>query len=210
MVLPALPNGVVFLQLTQHGVIMPLPERPQQVIVPVVTMSSVTGTVDDLLGTGFMVAPGVIMSAKHVLGVIPPEDHCLSAASMDGVNGTVPTYEIEDLYLDPKFDIAVGRVREWPDEKHMQIKTDDNLHMNWDVLTVEYSDTQRNVPMPNGRREMKLVPTYHKGYVMREYVAEFGHPRPVGCIDLSYPAFKRASGAPVAGSHLATSSRSKV
>lgn len=41
-----------------------------------------------------------------------------------------------------------------------------------------------------------IVPSWHKGYMVREYVARFGHRRPTACLGLSFPALKGASGAP--------------
>lgn len=44
---------------------------------------------------------------------------------------------------------------------------------------------------------MAIVPSFHKGYIVRAYATEFGFQGTTSCIDLSYPALKGASGAPM-------------
>lgn len=69
--------------------------------------------------------------------------------------------------------------------------------MNSNVLAIEYSEPGRNVPLDDGTTAMGIGPNWHKGYMVREYTARFGHEGPTGCLDLSFPALRGASGAPV-------------
>lgn len=172
--------------------------NPMRSIAPVI-IGFPHGSAHDLLGTAFFVAPGVLMSAKHVLGVVPPAGCSLSVVRMVDIDGQpdLQTYEVTDIFIDPRADVAVGRVEGWPFDRYFEIAQTPNFSANIDVLSVEFSASQLLALGAGGQREMRLTPTYHKGYIMRDYVAEFGHEYPVQCYDLSYPAFKRASGAPV-------------
>lgn len=174
---------------------MPLPSKPQSLIVPVVSGVANSGLADELWGTGFFVGPRLLMSAKHVLGVQPPLGHCLSVVHID----PRPPYPIaiNAVYCDPNFDVAIARVDEWPNEEYLSITPGDVLIMNHGVLTVEYSPTRQHVPLPGGVFAMDISANWHQGHIVREYVSDFGHLHPTRVIDLSYPAFRRASGAPV-------------
>lgn len=174
---------------------MPLPENPHHVIVPVVSTTPATGRVHDLWGTGFFVAPGLLMSAKHVLGVTPEEGQALAAVWLQ--EPTPVALPIDDVYLDPAFDIAVARVSKWPVTGHLDLTGTEDLHMNRGVLTTEYSATEQRVPQSDGSTAMHIAANWHQGHIVREYGTEFGHQRLTRCLDVSYPAFKRASGAPV-------------
>jgi hypothetical protein len=135
------------------------------------------------------------MSAKHVLGVVPPDGQLLAIFLHDESQATriVPLTEI---YLDPDYDVAVARGKA-PHWEHLKIAGTDNVVMNSDVLTVEYSATQQHLPRSDGEHEMKVVASYHKGHVVRRTEEVLGHSRPAQCIDLSFPALQGASGAPI-------------
>jgi hypothetical protein len=44
---------------------------------------------------------------------------------------------------------------------------------------------------------MQISANWHQGHIVRAYLATLGHQQPTSCVDLSFPAFRRASGAPV-------------
>lgn len=139
------------------------------------------------------------MSAAHVLGVVPEGDAQLHVAHLYLVKRgeIIPTFRIQPVYVDQKHDIAIGKVKEWPYDEHYSIDSTGRIVMNVDVLTYEYSASHAFRDDSSGRTELKFIPTFHKGHITRKYVDDSGFQRPVECIDLSYPAFKRASGAPV-------------
>jgi hypothetical protein len=174
-----------------------LPRHPTTLISQVVTRTS--GIKEDrvhlALGTAFLVDKGIFMSAKHVFGVVPDAGHELAAVHLDGRNLT--GFALQVIYKDPVHDIAVARAEQWPDLQPLVIAPADNLTMNINVLTVEYSATRSGVPRPDGQSAMHITPSFHKGYIVREYATEFGFQGTTSCIELSYPALKGASGAPV-------------
>jgi hypothetical protein len=95
------------------------------------------------------------------------------------------------------YDVAVADVMGWPHADAVAVRMSDDLFMNVGVLTVEYSPSDTHVRQDDGTSAMNLAANYHQGHMVREYLADFGHERPTRCVDLSYPAFRRASGAPV-------------
>lgn len=175
---------------------MPLPQKPTMVIAPVVT--NTIGTKDsghEVLGTCFQVGPGLFMSAKHVFGIAPSAGLEISLV-FDSAD-PISTYKAQLVYQDPKLDISIARVEGWPVDEPFKIAPTNELAMNTGVLTVEYSPTRPRGELPDGRPTMPIQANFHKGHVVREYRETFGHQYMASCIDLSYPALKGASGAPV-------------
>jgi hypothetical protein len=175
---------------------MPLPRHPQSVVAPVVTSTlGAQDQVHELLGTAFLVGEELFMSAKHVFSVIPPDGQEIVLVST--ASGKARVYSAEVIYQDALHDIAVARVGGWPANEPFSIYPTDELLMNSNVLTVDYSPTRSGVRLPDGRSSMQISANWQKGNVVREYVPDFGYEHSPSCIDLSYPALKGASGAPV-------------
>jgi hypothetical protein len=176
---------------------MPLPRKPLSAIVPVVTRTAGLSEdrVHELLGTAFLVGPGLFMSAKHVFGVTPPAGQETAVVLND--SGDLSGHSLKVVYQDSKHDIAIAQSEGWPEEEILTVAPTDNLIMNHNVLTVEYSPTQGGVQLPDGRTAMTITANWQKGNIVREYKPDFGYISSTACIDLSYPALKGASGAPV-------------
>jgi hypothetical protein len=148
----------------------------------------------DRLGTGFLVGEdGTLMSAKHVIGVTPGENEALVACFLAEV-GTPSWWFIGDVVLSTKFDIAVGRLSGVPPKAHaLTLATEDPKH-NEDLLCVEFSGAEVN---KGEGPKVDLTPYHRKGHVVAVYESANPEPVPTVCIDLSFPALKGASGAPV-------------
>lgn len=176
---------------------MSLPSNPTTVIVPVVTVVAGTTKVVDLWGTAFLVRPGLFMSAKHVFGIDLPPSLALAVVLFRGPGADPIPVAAKPVYLDPRRDIAVARVDDWPRSDGLTLAPDDDqLVMNTDILTIEYSEPDRGILLEDGQSAIGICPNWHKGYMVREYVDRFGQQRPTACLDLSFPALKGASGAP--------------
>ena len=175
---------------------MPLPSNALSVIAPVVTRTvGMQDRVHDLLGTSFLVGQRLFMSAKHVFGVIPQVGQELAVVSH---GEALSAHLAEVIYQDPKHDIAIARVTQWPgDGGPLAITPTDILTMNSNVLTGEFSPTRSGVQLSDGRTAMAISVNWQKGNIVREYRPDFGYANETACIDLSYPALKGASGAPV-------------
>jgi hypothetical protein len=164
------------------------------VVVPIVSASPETGRVYELWGTGFFVEPKLLMSAKHVLGAQMPDGQRLCVIQRDPDLRLVP---ISGIYLDPEFDLAIAMVQDRTEFEHLVLADSSTLPYNVPVLTVEYSATEQTVARPDGDVQMIVIESWHHGNVIRGYQSTFGHAHPTEVIDVSYPAFRGASGAPV-------------
>lgn len=64
----------------------------------------------------------------------------------------------ELIYSDPTRDIAVARVNGWPRNDGLLITADDQLVMNTNILTIEYSEPDRGIPRDDGRPRDRYCP----------------------------------------------------
>jgi len=166
---------------------VPLPEHPLRAIVPIIHLKVAAKKILECLGTGFFVQDGLLMSAKHVLGVSLGEDERRAVPIADEY-GTV--YLIGDVSTSQEFDIAVGRLDK-PRQMEALSITRDYPPVNADILTVEYSGTTTS------EAGTFFIPYHRKGHVIAVYLSQYPEPHPTECLDLSFPALKGASGAPV-------------
>lgn len=173
---------------------MGLPSQPLKAIFPLVVANLKPGLVGPFLGTGFFIRPdGTFLTAKHVLeGVTRPSGEDLAVVMLPGG----PTlHRVCDVRLADQFDIALGRAEGVEDIQPLEIATED-APMNRDVLTVEFSGTQSRV-LEDGRPAMHFTPYHRKGYVICSYTSTYPEVVPTQSLDLSFPALRGASGAPV-------------
>jgi Trypsin-like peptidase domain len=172
---------------------MPLPSKPLSVVAAVVKRSAgMEDRVHELLGTAFLVADKLLMSVNHAFGVIPTADQEVAVVAYDE-DGPV-AHLAEVIYQDPRRDIAVARVAAWPESQPLSLTATDNLTINNDVLTLEFSPTRGGVQLADGRIAMVCSWNFHKGHIIRDFISDRNE---TACLELSYPAFKGASGAPV-------------
>jgi hypothetical protein len=136
---------------------MPLPTKPAELIVPIVTVNSGTLLVHELWGTAFLVQPGLFMSAKHVFGIEVPPGQTLGAVLLRGRELEPIVFPLTSVHTDPDYDIATAQVAEWPRSDSLNIATDDMLFMNQNVLTIEYSHPERGVQLNDGRAAMGVA-----------------------------------------------------
>ena len=177
---------------------MPLPSKPLKAVFPIV---SVTDKVPRLSysfqGTGFFInSDGTFLTAKHVLGNInTAERGKYSAVMLDlSANEAIPK-KISDLKFSEQFDIALGHVEGVGEIQPLNLAKE-NAPMNRDVLTVEFSGTHSE-QIADEIRALIFTPYFRKGHVICYYKSTFPENIPTTCIDLSFPALKGASGAPV-------------
>jgi hypothetical protein len=166
---------------------MPLPEYPLRTIVPIVRLNVGAKKIVEFLGTGFFVQDGLLMSAKHVLGVQLGENERLAVPIADEA---ATVYLIGDISTSREFDIAIGRL-DRPRQAELLSLATNWPPVNAEILTVEYSGTTMLEAGPF------FMPYYRKGHVICVYLSRYPEPHPTECLDLSFPALKGASGAPV-------------
>ncbi|MCK4361714.1 MAG: trypsin-like peptidase domain-containing protein [Dehalococcoidia bacterium] len=173
---------------------MGLPTEPLKAIFPIFAVKQ--GSTYSFLGTGFFLKKdGTFLTAKHVFA--------------DNPLGVGEYYEIVFMYegrsvhnvsnvrFSESFDIALGQadIEKIVDNiEHLELAEKD-APLNDDILTIEFSGT-RTVTTEAGR-EIRLPPSNRKGYVIRYYTSDYPEVVPTKVLDLSFPALKGASGAPV-------------
>jgi hypothetical protein len=172
---------------------MALPRYPLKAVFPLIVATR-DGLARLFLGTGFFIrGNGTFLTAKHVLdGVTLGNGESFAAVILPGGPTAHP---ISDVRFAEQFDIALARVEGVDDVLPLEIATED-APINRDVLTVEFSGTESR-PLEDGRTAMHFTPYYRKGHVICSYPSTYPEAVPTVCHDLSFPALRGASGAPV-------------
>lgn len=134
----------------------------------------------------------LFLTAKHIF---EGEQGEYSGVMLDLVANEGFPYPISDLRFCKQFDIASGYVREFPGIQPLGL-ANENAPMNFDVITTEYSGTHSNL-LESGISALVFNPYFRKGNVICYYESNFPEPVPTQCLNLSFPALKGASGAPV-------------
>lgn len=173
---------------------MGLPSHPLRAVFPIISVRNIPKPQYGFLGTGFFVnASGLFLTAKHVCKGVENESNAVMPATL--TEKTPAQYEISNLRFSEEFDIALGEVHGVRDIEPFNIATE-NAPINFDILTAEFSGTYSQ-QIEDGSKALVLDPYYRKGQVLRYYVSTFPESSPTACLELSFPALKGASGAPV-------------
>jgi hypothetical protein len=177
---------------------MPLPSKPLKAIFPIVSVRYKGSRPTYLfLGTGFFIdSDGTFLTAKHVF---PSKEHTYNAITFDLQNIKPVPCLISDLEFSQQFDIALGHVQGASDIQPLDLATKD-YPLNSDVLTAEFSRTHPT-KREDGELALLVEPSYRKGYVVRYYKSTYPESMPTQCLELSFPALKGASGAPIVVEH---------
>jgi len=173
---------------------MPIPQHPLDAIFPIVALDN-AGPTYSFLGTGFFVrADSTFMTAKHLLDPHTAADITFIAVD---TRGQPATHAIEDVRFSPRYDIAIGRVPTWNLPFPLQLSETEPA-LNADLITMEFSQTSSQ-SQPDGSSHLNLIPSARKGHVIRNYMTDSLSitPAPTHVLELSFPALRGASGAPV-------------
>ncbi|NQU74172.1 MAG: trypsin-like peptidase domain-containing protein [Candidatus Omnitrophica bacterium] len=146
------------------------------------------------LGTGFFInSEGLFLTAKHVFKDNPLlEDECYKIA-LDVT--PLEVYKIGDIVMSRNYDIAKGVAINISNVSFPRFP-DKNIPLNQDVLTLEYSDTLYHT-LPSGSTVIKFMSSTRKGNVIKVYHSDYPESIKTLCLELSFPVFRGASGAPV-------------
>jgi len=173
---------------------MGIPTKPLKAIFPIVAMNQ-QGPYS-FLGTGFFLKKdGTFLTAKHVF-----TDNPLGAGEYYGIvfmHEGLSVHHVSNVRFSESFDIALGQaeIEKIVDNiEHLELAEKD-APLNDDILTIEFSGTR--TVTAEASREIRLTPSNHKGYVIRYYTSDYPEAVPTKVLDLSFPALKGASGAPV-------------
>ncbi len=173
---------------------MGLPKEPFKVIVPVLMTSDTLGSPYSVLGTGFFIdANGSFLSAGHVFKNNPlPKGRAYSVTTFQK---GVEFYRVVDLKYSEKFDMAIGRAEGATVPRFLNI-ADKDCELNLDLLTVEFSNVTSRA-LPSGATEIGVIPSFHKGHAVSYRTSHFPDLEGANIVELSFPALKGASGAPI-------------
>ena len=172
---------------------MALPTQPYRAIVAVVARRS-TGSV--FLGTGFFIdEDGTLLTARHVLtdyGLERLEEFQIAMLRVRGRETTVERFQLDGIEVSSRFDIALATAVGVQDIIPLELASKD-VGTDVDVLTEEYSGT---TPSETG---LNILPYTRKGNIIcqRDEFLRPGWSEPASILELSYPALKGSSGAPV-------------
>jgi len=135
----------------------------------------------------------MFLTAKHVLeDVSLPEGQDFAVVMLPA---GLTVHRVSIVAFAEQFDIALARAEGIQDVFPLEIATK-NAPVNFDVLTVEFSGTESRL-LADGRRGMWFTPYHRKGHVICYYTSTWPEPVATSSLDLSFPALRGASGAPV-------------
>jgi hypothetical protein len=177
---------------------MPIPSKPLEAIFAIASVIYKTSRpAYRFLGTGFFIDnDGTFLTAKHVFpSESSPQEHTYNAITFDLQNKRPVPCPISDLEFSPQFDIALGCVQGASNIRPLDLATK-NYPSNLDVVTAEFSRTHLK-KREDGEITLEFDPCFRKGYVMRYYTSTYPESIPTQCLELSFPALRGASGAPV-------------
>lgn len=150
----------------------------------------------ELIGTGFFIDDkGTFLTAKHVFDNQP-----LSLRESYNIilltDKPLKLYEVADIVKSKDYDIAKGIVRDISDITFAGFP-DEEFFLNTDILTCEYSDSKYETSPDGIIKLLRLIDSVRKGNVIKIYYSSYPEVKETRCLELSFPAFVGASGAPV-------------
>jgi hypothetical protein len=158
---------------------------PAEVIVPVVGCGA-NGQVEAFLGTGFFVGPeGLLMTAEHVVRdwTGPIAISCMKDLSRG--------YSAVVVERDVPHDLALLRVKGYQPPTVLKLGFDAAVNPNIQVLAFEYGTTRQ------AGKSIVLSPATRLGNITRIVDMPMLGPAGDRALELSFPALRGASGAPV-------------
>ncbi|MDX2299440.1 MAG: serine protease [Xanthomonadaceae bacterium] len=158
---------------------------PAQVIVPIFGRAK-NGDIAQFLGTGFFVGlEGLLMTADHV---VRDWDGGLAIVCMRDLS---LAYEADIVESDRAHDIALLRVETFRPPTVLELDFDSPIRPNIQVMTFEYGTTTVE------RGKIVLSPATRMGNVTRLRDMSLLGPAGANALEVSFPALRGASGAPI-------------
>lgn len=160
--------------------------NPAETIVPVLGLST-DGKVERFLGTGAFVGDGsLLVTADHVIR------DWRGTLAMVLMRDLTRWMRLDVVGRDPSHDLALLRVTGYTAPRPLALAFDMPIHTNFELMTFEYGTTV----VAGGR--IVLEPATRLGHMtrMRNMTEQLG-PAGDAALELSWPALRGASGAPV-------------
>jgi hypothetical protein len=164
--------------------------KPSDVVLPLLAIDS-NGNIDDFLGSGFFVGQSsLFVTAMHNTEAAAEN---LGVVHIDDLQHIFPA---SVLLTDRDSDIAILTIPDYRPKAHLTIETNNNLPSNLPVICFEYGTTVKQ------GHEIFLAPAVRMGNVTRilSDLSVLGRSLKES-LELSFPALRGASGAPVLSSN---------
>jgi hypothetical protein len=160
---------------------------PKDVIVPIFGWDFPGETLPHFLGTGSIIGDGsILLTADHVTKDAPGR---VGFFHLDNLS---KPYQVELIERDQPHDLALFRTNEYRPEHPLELAFEEPVHTNNTLMTFEYGTTRTE-----GAR-IDLNPATRLGHMTRMIdLTETHGPAGLGAFELSFPALRGASGAPV-------------
>ena len=159
--------------------------NPSEVIVPIFGRDA-NGKIEAFLGTGFFVGPdGLLMTADHVVRDWPGG---LAIVCMGDLR---TAYEAEIVDSEPAYDLALLRIETYRPTVTLSLGFETPFHPNIQLLTFEYGTTTA------AGGKIILNPATRLGHMTRFKDMPMLGKAGENALELSFPALRGASGAPV-------------
>jgi hypothetical protein len=172
--------------------------HPEEVIVPVLGRDAPDAELR-LLGTGSIIGDGsVLLTANHVAAC---EELFITTLPNDCVELEIDPkdpkglWSIEVVERDIRHDLALLRIDGYRPNNPLKPWFDFPLHENWPVLTHEYSTT------PDQPGPIRLNPAARQGHITRMVMADKLDLAGKNALEVSFPAVRGSSGAPLIYQH---------
>ncbi|OBB77875.1 serine protease [Mycobacterium sp. 852014-52144_SCH5372336] len=158
--------------------------NPRDAIVPLFSVGKESPV--EFLGTGSIVGDGsILLTADHVISAWPPDSLRI------GVLGR-GMFEASVIERDSPHDLALLRIADYRPERPLTVEFDEPVYQNSPLMTYEYGTT-----VVTGT-SMNFNPATRLGHMTRRMdLQDTLGPAGDGAMELSFPALRGASGAPV-------------
>lgn len=149
----------------------------------------------EFLGTAFLISFDILMTARHVLEPVSIPDGLRLAVVF--TEPKLVLVDLAEIWLHPRYDIGFARLATARLDYDVFDVTWFDPFAESDVMAFDFSATLAKSMQPDGSLRFELIANFQKGNILRTYTAYHGPRYPTRSVDISFPAFKGASGAPV-------------
>jgi hypothetical protein len=135
-----------------------------------------------------------IVTARHVIDPLIASDGAIAQSAVLASPETM-AYKMRAWWMSPDYDIAVGRTLS-PLAEGIPLRLAERFPgIDVDLVAIEFSQSRKSL---DGNGSLKFVQRHsqRKGNIVELYDDDIPGPRRARYVDLNFPAFKGASGAP--------------
>lgn len=148
----------------------------------------------EFCGTGFLIAPGILVTCWHCVSTELPEGKAYVAVRHDPNSNLYRPYLLESIFKDDSGrDLAMAAISIAPTIGFAL--SSEHALLGTDVCTFGYPFT--DCIIVDGNKRFVLNARYLQGYITRDFFHDYGEYGPTPSYELSIPALSGLSGAPL-------------